>query len=144
MPIKTLCLDQTTIGRVAHVLRESAVRITPSVVHNAFSLLQSLPNHKRFSTANMGLKHMNAMISNMMLFPTNGVCFGNTFFSNGGSPESLRPQLEHANGRFQFLVILPIRKDGGVELVFGTHPEELEMLQADKDFTKYSELLSAD
>lgn len=142
MPIETLCSDQTTIGRVAHVLRESAARITPPVVHDAFSILQSLPNHERFSTANMGLEHMHAMISNMMLFPTNEVCFGNTFFANGGLPESLRPQLERGNGRFRFLVILPIRKDGGIELVFGTHPEELDMLQADGEFTKYAELLS--
>jgi hypothetical protein len=142
MPIETLCSDETTIGRVAYVLRESAARITPGVVHDALSILQSLPNHERFSTANMGLEHMHAMISNMMLFPTEEVCFGNTFFANGGCPESLRPQIERGNGRFRFLIILPIRKDGGIELLFGTHPEELEMLLADEEFTKYAELLT--
>ncbi|KAJ5197404.1 hypothetical protein N7449_007883 [Penicillium cf. viridicatum] len=86
-------------------------------------------------TANMGLEHMNAMISNMMLFPTNEICFGDAFFANGGLPESLRPQLERGNGRFRFLVIFPIREDGGIELAFGTHPEELEMFQADEEFT---------
>ena len=142
MPIEMLCSDHTTIGRVAYLLRESAARITPSVVHDALSILQSLPNHERFSTANMGLEHMHAMISNMMLFPTNEVCFGDAFFANGGCPESLRPQIDRGNGRFRFLVILPIRKDGGIELFFGTHPEELEMFLADKEFTKYAELLT--
>ncbi|KAG0155713.1 hypothetical protein PDIDSM_2886 [Penicillium digitatum] len=141
MPIETLCSNQTTIGRVAYLLRQSAARITPSVVHDSFTILQSLPDHSRFSTANMGLEHMHAMISNMMLFPTSEICFGDAFFANGGSPESLRPQLERGNGRFRFLVIFPIRKDGGIEIVLGTHPEELEIFQADEEFTKYAELV---
>lgn len=142
MPIKMLCSDQTTISSVAYLLRKPAARITPSVVYNAFSILYSLPNHERFPTANIDLEHIHAMIPKMMLFPTNEVCFGDAFFANGGYVESLRPQLERGNGRFRFLVILPIRKDGGIELVFGTHPEELEMLQADEEFTKFAELLN--
>ncbi|KAJ5642941.1 transferase family protein [Penicillium longicatenatum] len=141
MPIEILCSDETSIGRVAYLLRQSAARITPSVVHDAFSILQSLPDHSRFSTANMGIEHMHAMISNMMLFPNSEVYFGDSFFANGGLPESLRPQLERGNGRFRFLVILPIREDGGVEFVLGTHPEELDLFQADENFTKYAKLV---
>lgn len=141
MPIETLCSSETSIGRVAYLLRQSAARIAPSVVHDAFSILQSLPDHSRFSTANMGIEHMHAMISNMMLFPTNEVCFGDALFANRGLPESLRPQLERGNGRFRFLVIFPIREDGGVELVLGTHPEELDLFQADEDFIKYATLV---
>lgn len=141
MPIETLCSPETSIGSIAYQLRQATARITPSLLHDAFTILQSLPDHSRFSTANMGLDHMHAMISNMMLFPSNEICFGDKFFTNGGSPESLRPQLERGNGRFRFLVIFPIKKDGGVELVLGTHPEELEMFRADEEFTKYAELV---
>jgi hypothetical protein len=141
MPIETLCSPETSIGAVAYLLRQSASRITPSLMHDAFTILQSLTDHSRFSTANMGLEHMHAMISNMMLFPTSEICFGGKFFANGGSPESMRPQLERGNGRFRFLVIFPMKKDGGVELVMGTHPEELEMLARDEEFTKYANLV---
>ncbi|KAJ5885204.1 hypothetical protein N7495_009714 [Penicillium taxi] len=141
MPIETLCSDKTSIGQVAYLLRQSASRITPSVVHDVFSILQSLPDHSRFSTANMGLEHMHAMISNMMLFPKNEINFGDAFFANHGLLESLRPQVERGNGRFRFLVIFPIRDDGGIELVLGTHPEELEMFQKDAEFTKFAELV---
>ncbi|KAJ5272911.1 Isocyanide synthase-NRPS hybrid crmA [Penicillium angulare] len=82
----TLCSDNTTIGCVAYLLRESAPRLTPSVVHDALSILQSLPNHERTSTANMGLEQMHAMISNMMLSPSNEACFGESLFANGGCP----------------------------------------------------------
>ncbi|KAK7418709.1 hypothetical protein QQX98_003727 [Neonectria punicea] len=141
MPIETLCSPDTSIGHIAYLLRQSAARITPSLVHDAFTILKSLPDHSRFSTANMGLEHMHAMISNMMLFPTSEVCFGDKFFDNGGEPESMRPQLERGNGRFRFLVIFPMTKDGSVELVLGTHPEELEMLRTDEEFAKYADLV---
>lgn len=141
MPVETLCSPQTSIGRIAYLLRQSAARINPSLVHDAFTILQSLPDHSMFSTANMGLEHMHAMISNMMLFPTSEICFGDKFFANGGLPESMRPQLERGNGRFRFLVIFPMKKDGGVELVLGTHPEELEMFKTDEEFTKYADLV---
>ncbi|KAM0272547.1 hypothetical protein ACHAQH_008683 [Verticillium albo-atrum] len=135
MPVETLCSPDTSVGQVAYLLRQAAARITPSVVHDALTILQSLPDHGRFSTANMGLEHMNAMISNMMLFPANEINFGDAFFGNEGSPESMRPLIERGNGRFRFLVVFPLRKDGGVELVLGTHPEELDMFMTDDDFT---------
>jgi Phosphopantetheine attachment site len=141
MPINELCSPKTSIGRVAYLLRQSAARINPSVVHDAFTILQSLPDHRRFSTANMGLEHMHAMISNMMMFPTDAICFGGGFFANGGLMESIRPQLERGNGRFRFLVIFPMTKDGDVELVLGTHPEELAMLKTDEEFVKYADLV---
>jgi len=68
MPIETLCSPETSIGRIACVLREAAARITPSLVHDAFTLLQSLLDHDRFTIACMDLTGMHAMISNLMLF----------------------------------------------------------------------------
>ncbi|KAJ5779598.1 hypothetical protein N7457_007318 [Penicillium paradoxum] len=141
MPINDLCSSETTIGRVAYLLRQSAARITPSVVHDAFTILQSLPDHSRFSTANMGLEHMHAMISNKMMFPVDEIRFGTGLFANGGLLESIRPQLERGAGRFRFLAIFPLRKDGGVELVLGTHREELDMFKTDEEFMKYADVI---
>ncbi|KAL8834801.1 MAG: hypothetical protein Q9170_003597 [Blastenia crenularia] len=143
MPIETLCSPETSIGRIAYLLREAAARITPSLVHDAFTLLQSLPNHNRFTTACMGLPGMHAMISNLMLFQTGDISFGDEFFDGGGSPEALRPQVERGNKRFRFLVIYPMKADGGVELVLGTFPDELEMLRTDGEFTKYAKLMDS-
>jgi hypothetical protein len=141
MDLEALCSSDTSIGRIAWLLRQSNARITPSLIHDAFTILQNLPSHGRFSTANMGLEHMNSMISNMLLFQTSEINFGDKFFENGGSPEAMRPQVERGNGRFRFLIILPMRKDGGVELMLGTHPEELAMLAKDEEFAKYAQLM---
>ncbi|RYN27493.1 hypothetical protein AA0114_g12556 [Alternaria tenuissima] len=141
MSLEELCAPTTSIAHIAQVLRTSAARMTPGLVHDAFTLLQSLPDHSRFSTANMGLDHMHAMISNMILFEMKEINFGSTYFGNEGSPESMRPQLERGNGRFRFLVVFPLKSDGSVELVMGTFPEEREMLAADHEFTKYAQLV---
>lgn len=143
MPVETLCSPETSIGRIAHLLREAAARITPSLVHDAFTLLQSLPDYSRFTTACMGLAGMHAMISNLMLFQTGEISFGDGFFAGGGSPEAMRPQIERGHKRFRFLVIYPMKDDGGVELVLGTFPEELEMLRTDEEFTKYANLIDS-
>jgi len=141
MPVEELCAPGTSIGRIAHLLRLSAARMTPSLIHDAFTLLQVLPDHSRFSTANMGLEHMHAMISNLIHFQTSEINFGEVFFANGGSPETMRPQLERGNGRFRFLVVYPMKHDGGVELALGTFPEEREMLARDEEFMRYVELV---
>ncbi|KAL8722330.1 MAG: hypothetical protein Q9225_001178 [Loekoesia sp. 1 TL-2023] len=143
MPIETLCSPETSIGRIAYLLREAAACITPSLVHDAFTLLQSLPDYSRFTTACMGLAGMHAMISNLMLFQTSEISFGDEFFADGGSPEAMRPQIERGHKRFRFLVIYPMKNDGGVELVLGTFPEELEMLRTDEEFTKYAKLVDS-
>ena len=143
MPIETLCSPETSIGRIACVLREAAARITPSLVHDAFTLLQTLPDYSRFTTACMGLEGMHAMISNLMLFQTSEISFGGEFFADGGCPAAMRPQIERGHKRFRFLVIYPMKNDGGVELVLGTFPEELEMLQTDAQFTTYAKLIDS-
>ncbi|KAJ6784388.1 hypothetical protein PWT90_05068 [Aphanocladium album] len=136
-----LCAPETSLGRISQVLRDTAACITPSLVHDAFTILQSLPDHTRFSTANMGLHHMHAMISNLILFQMSEINFGSKLFGNHGSPETMRPQLVRGNGRFRFLIISPMKKDGAVELVLGTFPEELEFFKTDEEFGKNAKIV---
>lgn len=80
------------------------------------------------------------MISNMILFQPEEISFGDTFFAQRGVPEALRPQIQRNSSIFRFLVIHPLRKDGGIELVLGTLPEELKELQNDEEFARYATL----
>lgn len=143
VPIETLCSPATSIGRIAYVLRKAAARITPSLVHDAFTLLQSLPDPDRFTIACMGLTGMHAMISNLILFQTSELSLEDEFFADGGCPQAMRPQIERGYKRFPFLFIYPMRNDGGVELVLGTFPEELEMLKTDEEFIRYAKLVDS-
>jgi acyl-CoA synthetase (AMP-forming)/AMP-acid ligase II len=144
IPIEELCSPHTSILEVAQVLRTSAARMTPSLIHDAFSLLQLLPDYSAYSTASMGLDHMHTMLSNLMMFQLNEINFGERYFGNGGSPEMMRPPLDGHNKILRFLVIFPMRLDGGLEVSFGTFPEEREMLAQDDEFTRYAKLVDVD
>jgi aryl carrier-like protein len=142
MPLEKLCDPQTSLGSIAYLLREAATRLSPSLFHDAFTLLNSLPNYDNFTIANMGIGgHYNAMISNLMLFQTSEISFGDNLFANGGSPEAMRPQIERGHKHFRFLVIYPMKSDGSAELVLGTLPEELDMFKTDEEFSKYATLV---
>ncbi|KAG5805811.1 hypothetical protein H9Q71_009605 [Fusarium xylarioides] len=69
MPVATLCGTGTTVGQVAQVLRAAAVHITPSLVHDAFTLLQSVSDYTKVSTACMGMDGMHIAVNNLMAFP---------------------------------------------------------------------------
>ncbi|KAH6873804.1 hypothetical protein B0T10DRAFT_234380 [Thelonectria olida] len=141
MPVEELCGPDTSVGRIAYLIREAAKHITPSLVHDAFTLLQSIPDYSMLTNACMGLSGMHVMLTNMILFQTSEISFGDGFFGNGGSPEAMRVQMDRFNTAFRLLVIHPMRKDGGVELLLGTLPEEFEMLTQDEEFIKYASFM---
>lgn len=141
MRTSDLCGPETTVGRVAYLIREAAKHITPSLVHDAFTLLQAVPDYGMLTNACMGLAGMHVMLTNMILFQTSEVSFGDGFFANGGSPEVMRVQMDRFNTAFRLLVIHPMRLDGGVELLLGTLPEEFDMLTRDEEFMKYAQFM---
>ena len=141
MSVKELCAPETSIGRIAYLVREAAKLITPSLVHDAFTLLQSVPDYGMLTNACMGLAGMHAMMNNMMLFQTGEISFGGEFFANEGVPDTMRLQMDRFNTAFRLLIILPMRKDGGVELLLGTLPEEFDMLTKDEEFTEYARFM---
>ncbi|KXH33808.1 hypothetical protein CSIM01_12061 [Colletotrichum simmondsii] len=136
MPVATLCGTETTVAQISQVLRAAAVHITPSLVHDAFTLLQSVPDFTKVTTACMGMEGMHTAVNNLMLFQTSAISFGDEFLDDGGVPSAMRVQMDAINAAFRMLVIHPLREDGGIELVIGTLPEELDALLTDGEFTR--------
>ncbi|KAF4900571.1 Non-canonical non-ribosomal peptide synthetase FUB8 [Colletotrichum viniferum] len=141
MPVEELCSPKTSLGRIAYLFREAATHINPSLVHDAFTLLQSVPDYGMLTNACMGLAGMHCMMNNLMLFQTTEISFGDEFFENQGTPDTMRILMDRFNTAFRLLLIHPMRDDGSVELLLGTLPEEFEMLTADEEFTKYAAFL---
>jgi hypothetical protein len=142
MPVKELCSPNTSLAKVAYLIRKTIAKVNTALVHDAYTLLRSMEDYTKPATANMGLEHMNEMISNMILWEQedNLSSFGEGIFA-GGRPEAVRPQIERGHRRFRFSLVHPMRTDGGVELELGTLPEELKILQQDEHFTRYARLL---
>jgi hypothetical protein len=142
MPVEELCSPNTSLAKVAHLIRKTIAKVDTALVHDAFTLLRSMTDYTKPATANMGLEHMNEMISNMILWQQeeNLSSFGEGLFA-GGKPKAAYPQIERGHRRFRFSLVHPMRSDGGVELELGTLPEERKMLQQDEHFTRYAKLL---
>ena len=143
MPVEELCSPNTSLAKVAYLIRKTIAKVNTALVHDAYTLLRTMSDYTKPATANMGLEHMNEMISNMILWEQedNLSSFSEGIFA-GGRPEAVRPQIERGHRRFRFSLVHPLRADGGVELELGTLPEELKMLQQDEHFTRYAKLLT--
>jgi hypothetical protein len=142
MPVEELCSPDTSLAKISYLIRKTIARINTALVHDAYTLLRSMTDYSKPGTANMGLEHMNEMISNMILWQPedNLSSFGEGIFA-GGKPEVVRPQIERGHRRFRFSLVHPLRADGGVELELGLLPEELKIFQADEYLTKYAKVL---
>ncbi|KAI0520766.1 transferase family protein [Xylaria bambusicola] len=136
--LETLCAPGTTIGRVARLLREYGSLVSPQLVHDVFTLCQNLGDYTQGRLASVGREHMNLAITNIMMFQTDDLKFGERFFANGGAPEVMRLALDRHGDKIRAIAVLPITKDGAVEFVVGTIPEELDMLLTDEEFTRYA------
>jgi hypothetical protein len=138
LPLEELCSPKTSIGRISLLIREGASQVNPSIVNDAFGLLQDVPDYSKLYYAFMRLDGLDAMITNLMLYPTNDVAFGGEFFEDAGQAEAVRLLHDGFNTGFRLCLIHPYRKDGGIEFMFGTHPEELQRLKEDTEFMKYA------
>ncbi|KAI9147525.1 transferase family [Paramyrothecium foliicola] len=138
MPVETLCAPETSIGRIALVIREATGCVRQPLIHDAFTLLKTVPDYSKLNYAFMRQHGLDVMITNMMLFPTSEASFGGDFFAQDGKPSAVRLLMDGFNSAFRMCIILPLREDGGVDLVFATYPEELKKLLEDNELARYA------
>ncbi|KAI1268145.1 hypothetical protein F5Y18DRAFT_442588 [Xylariaceae sp. FL1019] len=144
MPVSELCSSQTALYKIAQVFREARNRVNQELAHDAFSLLHTIPDNSPGSHSaafiGQGLQDgWHSVINNLLLFQTNDMGpFGGDVFE---APEAVRLQMDRLNNAFRVLFIHPMREDGGVELMLGTFPEELNAMMNDGDFTQYAEFM---
>ncbi|RMJ02432.1 hypothetical protein CDV36_015299 [Fusarium kuroshium] len=144
MSVSELCSSQTALCKIAQVCREARNRVNQELVHDAFSLLHAIPDNSpgSHSTAFLGQgvqDGWHSLFNNMMLFQASDMGpFGGDVFE---APEAVRLQMDWLNKAFRGLFIYPMREDGGVELMLGTLPEELDAMMNDGEFTQFAEFL---
>lgn len=144
MPVSELCSPQTEIYKIAQVFREARNRVNQELVHDAFSLLHKIPdnspgNHSAAFISQGVQDGWHSVINNLLLFQTSDMGpFGAEVFE---APEAVRLQMDGLNKAFRVLFIHPMREDGGVELMLGTFPEELNAMVNDGEFTQFAEFM---
>ncbi|KAF5249356.1 hypothetical protein FANTH_5437 [Fusarium anthophilum] len=144
MSVAELCSSQTSLYKIAQICREARTRIDQELVHDAFSLLHTIkdnsPGNHTTAFLSQGIQDgPHSLFNNMMLFQASDIGpFGGDIFE---APEAVRVQMDWLNKAFRSLFILPMRKDGGVELLLGTLPEELDAMKNDGEFMQFAEFL---
>ncbi|WXC58510.1 hypothetical protein SNK03_004411 [Fusarium graminearum] len=142
--VSKLCSSETTIYEIAQICREARTRIDQELVHDAFGLLHTIQDNSpgNHATAFLGQGIQDgphSLFNNMMLFHAKDIgAFGGNIFD---APDAVRVQMDWLNKAFRSLFILPIRDDGGVELLLGTFPEELDAMRNDEEFMQFAEFL---
>ncbi|KAF5980296.1 nonribosomal peptide synthetase MxcG (component of the myxochelin iron transport regulon) [Fusarium bulbicola] len=144
MSVAELCSSQTSLYKIAQICREARTRIHQELVHDAFSLLHTIednsPGNHTTGFLSQGIQDgPHSLFNNLMLFQASDIGpFGGDIFE---APEAVRVQMDWLNKAFRSLFILPMRKDGGVELLLGTLPEELDAMKNDGEFMQFAEFL---
>ncbi|CEF76455.1 hypothetical protein FGSG_08184 [Fusarium graminearum PH-1] len=142
--VSKLCSSETTVYEIAQICREARTRIDQELVHDAFGLLHTIQDNSpgNHTTAFLGQGIQDgphSLFNNMMLFHAKDIgAFGGNIFD---APDAVRVQMDWLNKAFRSLFILPIRDDGGVELLLGTFPEELDAMRNDEEFMQFAEFL---
>ncbi|EYB25225.1 hypothetical protein FG05_08184 [Fusarium graminearum] len=142
--VSKLCSSEITIYEIAQICREARTRIDQELVHDAFGLLHTIQDNSpgNHTTAFLGQGIQDgphSLFNNMMLFHAKDIgAFGGNIFD---APDAVRVQMDWLNKAFRSLFILPIRDDGGVELLLGTFPEELDAMRNDEEFMQFAEFL---
>ncbi|GKU06934.1 unnamed protein product, partial [Fusarium langsethiae] len=144
MSVSELCSSETSLYKIAQICRQTRTRIDQELVHDAFGLLHTIQDNSpgNHATAFLGQGIQDgphSLFNNMMLFQAKDIgVFGGGIFD---APNAVRVQMDWLNKAFRSLFILPIREDGGVELLLGTLSEELDAMMNDAEFMQFAEFL---
>ncbi|KAK1977913.1 transferase [Colletotrichum cereale] len=138
MPVAQLVSPDTTLRDVAQSIRAQAVKVTPSLVKDAFTLMQQVADYTKLNHAFTRLDGFDVMITSLLLLPLDKIDFGADVFGNDGRPESLRPLMDAFNANFRLCMVLPMKTHGGIELLVSLFADEMEQLLEDEEFAKYA------
>jgi hypothetical protein len=141
VPLSSLVGPESSIAQIALMLRESGSKIRPALFHDAFALMGTVGDYTNLKYAFMRHGGLDLMITNLMLFPTSVISFGGEYFGDGGQPTALRLLQGVQNSAHRMGVVLPMREDGGVEMMLGVWPEELERMKGDEEWSRFVKLI---
>lgn len=139
LPLSTLVNQtQTSIADVARVIRESASEISPARVMDAYTLVRGMPDYGGLRLRFTSVEGSSMMVTSLLMFPVDSVCFGADVFGNGGRAEAVRPLMGAFSKFFRIAFILPRRPNGGIEFVVSLYDEEMEFLLDDDEFGRFA------
>ncbi|KAM7195495.1 acetyl-CoA synthetase-like protein [Rhypophila sp. PSN 637] len=157
LPVDVLT-KEISIAGVAQKIREVASLVNAELFHDAYALSQSdaVQDYSQLKYSFMRHENFDLALTNIMLFEIGEVLdFGGKIFGEGkvlteegdeikagaGGPVALRMLHGVQNSAHRLVIILPMRKDGGVEILLGTFEEEKDAMLKDEEWMRYASLM---
>jgi hypothetical protein len=130
--------SETPLKEIATVVRRASAPINTQLVHDAYTLLKTVPDYTALNYSFMDTLSLDVAITSILLLPIQEIVFGGEFFDDDGHAEHGRPLMDGFNSGFRLCSVLPLTSAGGVKLLAGMFPEELEKMLEDEDFARYA------
>ncbi|KOC07350.1 transferase family protein [Aspergillus flavus AF70] len=130
----------TSIPQLAKTIRTHAAAFAGHAnLLDAYRLLNSIPDYRDLPQLRATrMKSPSVGILAPTTLPFNETCFGAQTFGAGGRPEAFRPLIGDCNNGFRTCFVIPRKPFGGIEFVMTLSDSEVNFLDKDGEFTKYT------
>jgi hypothetical protein len=144
LPLSELISPKTSLVSIVAAVRHAVARVTREQALDVYGLAATqLPGYTAetlrwpFAT----FDGAEACFSSWLSLPIMDMGFGGEMFANGGIPDFVRPERRMLDMVCRNCNVLPLRAEGGAEVLIALTVEEMELLEKDEEFSKYAQLL---
>ncbi|KAK4233884.1 transferase family-domain-containing protein [Achaetomium macrosporum] len=144
LPVAELVAPETPLVAVVRAVRQAVASITRERALSVFGLAATrLPGYTAdtlrwpFAT----FDGAEACFSSWLSLPAMDMSFGGKLFANRGIPDYIRPERRLLDLVCRNCNILPMRMEGGAEVLVSLTVEEMALLEQDPEFAQFAQLL---
>ncbi|KAJ3580033.1 hypothetical protein NPX13_g532 [Xylaria arbuscula] len=142
MTMGKLTGPDTSLAEIATAVRLSVDSVTSERMQEAFGLARVLPDYGdslRFPFATFA--GAEACFTSWVGLSAFDISFGDALFANGGCADYLRPPRREFDAFCRRVVILPMQRSGGFEILVTLKEEEMSFLEKDAEFIRYAKVV---
>ncbi|KAI0483451.1 hypothetical protein F4859DRAFT_472878 [Xylaria cf. heliscus] len=138
LPLSVVTGPSTTLISLAVALRKSLDSYTVSDMRRSFGIANDISDYSRLAYTFAGLDGATMNVSTTLQAPIFTLDFGPMFGIGGaGNIECIRVFKDELDQTFRRVLVMPMMKDGGFEILVALFEDEMDRLLADKEWSKY-------
>lgn len=137
MALRDLVDRSVSIAAPSRKIRQALNGIHTQMVHDAFTLADSLPDYTNITFLFATFAGCELCITSLINFPAYELQFGAPF-ANEGRPVSFRPPRSEFAAICRRCMALPKRRGGGFEVLIAMFASEMDCLMKDASFTRWA------
>ncbi|RYP61518.1 hypothetical protein DL770_009772 [Monosporascus sp. CRB-9-2] len=143
LPLSVVTAPSATLTSLALALRTSLDSYTVSDMRQSFGIAQDIADYSTLTYTFAGLSGATMNVSTTLQAPIFTLDFGPAFGVGGtGNLECIRVFKDELDQAFRRVLVMPMMKDGGFEILVALFEDEMNRLLADEEWAKYVQFTS--